>query len=562
MASNYSYATAISSQKSEQIFSKYYEKDIKDSNNGDYPSNQVNFVTNEVGTEDWSNPREWEAHIPMETVLSSDQNLTGLDLLLTLKNSNMSHINSLIVKHRGVTVVHPTDLSNLLWDFRILTEYVENNPTLNTLNFSKNVGTIRHNSAATRFGIGETMNELYSSDLSVGNNAALCTSLTEQYQNTGFVKRCNMTNLNIGDTDISKYVDVTTVKNAQKSFCVATDARTKKYHWMLIIPLGQFPYFKSCPLMQSSEFDITFTVHTIAMTLTATKVAAIESIGGIASHGVSATLPAAAVVAVDGSREYYTLNCTSSSPSNRFNPLMIGCDSSFGTIADTATINITQTIGSTVFGRRSVLKCKMYKMDEKMQDAYTASFTNPGKPIFYENHKMTFKKDVPGGSQELIQLSSNQSKVTGILLCTLLSKSSNGNVDPLLTPFNPSLNAKHAGWTNFNVIVGGIPLFPKAMNYTYQFFNEHVKSLTVNGGLESYSGSGLISKRDYEEGYGYVYVDLSFMKTDEASYNTSRSWEIDGIINCKSSLSFDVYAFLIYEDSVVIDVSTSEISVQ
>ncbi len=114
-------------------------------------------------------------------------------------------------------------------------------------------------------------------------------------------------------------------------------------------------------------------------------------------------------------------------------------------------------------------------------------------------------------------------------------------------------------WANMNVRIGNIPHYPENINYTYDIFQREILSYnSVNGGLTSGVCSGLISQEDFECGvYNYVFVDLSRKNKSEDAIPVTVSFM--GTNNSLSA-SLDLYAYILYENNMIINVDTSQIS--
>jgi hypothetical protein len=65
--------------------------------------------------------------------------------------------------------------------------------------------------------------------------------------------------------------------------------------------------------------------------------------------------------------------------------------------------------------------------------------------------------------------------------------------------------------------------------------------------------SGLLSQTDYENGYGYIYVDLS-RKTGQASDDVSKSIQLQ--LTNTSNCYCDYITYIIYEREITVSTST------
>ena len=85
---------------------------------------------------------------------------------------------------------------------------------------------------------------------------------------------------------------------------------------------------------------------------------------------------------------------------------------------------------------------------------------------------------------------------------------------------------------------------------------ENRQSNATNGGLSLGMSSGILSQSDFENGYGYVYVDLS-RKISQASDDVSRSIQVVG--TNASAVSVDYYCIIGYERGLTINTSTGSL---
>ena len=85
---------------------------------------------------------------------------------------------------------------------------------------------------------------------------------------------------------------------------------------------------------------------------------------------------------------------------------------------------------------------------------------------------------------------------------------------------------------------------------------ENRQANAVNGGLYLGLSSGILSQSDFENGYGFVYVDLS-RNISQASDDTSRSIQVVGLNS--SAVMVDYYCIVGYERSITLSTSTGSL---
>ena len=126
----------------------------------------------------------------------------------------------------------------------------------------------------------------------------------------------------------------------------------------------------------------------------------------------------------------------------------------------------------------------------------------------------------------------------------------------MISPFSsaPATCAPCSFITNFNVLLSGTNLYQSNINYRFEnWLQENRQSNAVNGGLSLGLSSGLLSQSDFENGYGFVYVDLS-RKISQASDDISRSIQVVGTNN--SAVCIDYYCIIAYERQISLSTST------
>ena len=545
---------SMSDSTLEQHVERKYFIEIPDSNAEVYNQSQIKWSTNQLtSSPDYNSARESEFLIPYSVDLTSSSNLSNGELALTLKNSVMDVVNSMIVKLNGTTVVDASDYSNIYYNWKLANETSKSSlPFLqNKLLFGGiNNGELKYNAAASDSGIGESMNIVENLVSHDGNNLSIAPVSAANQVNTAFLTRASMTGFNPASTNNNLYIDAAKCTETRTSHYLSVDAKQKIYHLMITIPLDQFSFFKNMPLTRGSMFNIDLRCHTVSeITFPNTFTAAVSD-ANVASN----TFGKPSIV----STQY------------GFNPLMIASDSLCKPAAD-GTISIKTGIGSvngvvSPFGKKCYLRACMYKFESKFEQVYSSIHK---KVFHYENIRMQPFYGVNPNNVNLM-ISTNQSKLTGVLIQTCLSRTINnltspatttgsGAVSTLESPYTPSLCMKHSNmWTNVNIKLGGRNYYPENLNYSYQFYQDAIKNLLINGGMTPELGSGLVSESDFNNSYGFLYFDFNKLKTDQAEWGLGKSLEFTGRLNTKAAL-IDINAFYVYENELEINPSTSQL---
>jgi hypothetical protein len=107
------------------------------------------------------------------------------------------------------------------------------------------------------------------------------------------------------------------------------------------------------------------------------------------------------------------------------------------------------------------------------------------------------------------------------------------------------------------VLVSGQNIYQS--NYTYGFeewLQEVRGSNAINGGISLGLSSGLLSQNDWENGYRFIYVDLS-RRISQPNDDISRSLQV--IFTNSASTAMDYYFIIGYEKSITISTSTGSL---
>jgi hypothetical protein len=159
-------------------------------------------------------------------------------------------------------------------------------------------------------------------------------------------------------------------------------------------------------------------------------------------------------------------------------------------------------------------------------------------------------------------ITSGISRLRGLLMVPILSGNTNqcNGLDAKQSPFSscPATCFPYTKITNFQIQISGRPVFSVPLSHTFMFYNTGVKpELSINGGSMRSLGmsSGCIAKSDFENGYGFYYVDLTNIES-EAEDNSSKAVQVLFQNNVQSSyLTLDFYIYLFFQKQVGINVS-------
>ena len=138
-----------------------------------------------------------------------------------------------------------------------------------------------------------------------------------------------------------------------------------------------------------------------------------------------------------------------------------------------------------------------------------------------------------------------------------------GPNSPMNSPFSsaPGTCLPYGGGavSSFNVLISGSNLYQANIDYGWQEFLTEVRgSKGLNGGLSTGLSSGLIGQSDWENGYGWVYADLS-RKVSQASDDVSRSYQV--LFTNNSNVQCDYIIIIGYEREIGISLANGSLVV-
>ena len=109
------------------------------------------------------------------------------------------------------------------------------------------------------------------------------------------------------------------------------------------------------------------------------------------------------------------------------------------------------------------------------------------------------------------------------------------------------------------MLISGSNLYQANIDYGWQEFLTEVRgSKSLNGGLSTGLSSGLIGQSDWENGYGWVYADLS-RKVSQASDDVSRSYQV--LFTNNSNVQCDYIIIIGYEREIGISLANGSLVV-
>ena len=230
-----------------------------------------------------------------------------------------------------------------------------------------------------------------------------------------------------------------------------------------------------------------------------------------------------------------------------------------------STLVIESGIGKLIDGsspNATFTACRLYTptytLVPQLEEKY---FSQGPETIQYNAHFRAVTPVVlPNGSLNSFLVTNGLSRIRSLLIFPVAT-SADGSINNLLSPFSScgTTTAPYAYVRNFNVRVGGSPHYIENIFYTWQTFQDEIKQLSINGGLELGLGSGLINSTEYNAGYRYIYTNLS-RKTGPGSDSMAKSIHVDLINSCAYPIIY--YIYVCYQKELTVDVSTGQLIIQ
>ena len=532
-------------------FSKKQYISTVDGNSGSYPNGQIKFdcaqLSNSGGLIDWANT---------EVVLPVVIRATGLDddastaFAISLKNH--CHVfDSMTVQISNHTVVEICDFSSVPVNFKILSQMSYNELAV----VGPSIGYYKDNAhsvdtralGATGYGFGECNNIPNGSNTTIaGTNSYGSDAMGGVFLRNGAMM----------DRMIETSFDVTgnaTVYNVcsqnGKNMCVrnpvAADTSYVTYYCLITMPLKYLSdFFDKLPLMRNAYMSLTFNTN-LNFTATLTKSAA-----AAAANGNPATVISYSAVVTSGSAKICPFNISPISQGVvKANPGNIKVE-----------VGLTKLLDGT--SHPALQQCRLYSpiytLNPVLEQSY---FSNPIKEILYSSYYYVALEDVaPAASLNSRLLHNGVSRLRSVLVVPVVSAkdASQNNLSPLLSPFSscPTTTAQLAYMSNFNIRVAGSPHYLENINYGFQHFNNEIRALSLNGGLDKQVGSGLLNFSDWNAAYRFIYVNLS-RKDGQGMDDVAKAVTIDGKNDSGRTMTYHV--FIEYQKVVHINISTGQL---
>ena len=558
----FSYYNSQQEIKSEFIYSNVQHVYVPDQNSGSYPNGQVLFDLASL-----SNSGKYisfaESYIEVPLVMNLNMPSSTGDkenvFACSLKNGFHQLINSMSVEITNCQVVNLTNFSNLDINYRILSTCSREDELnfLPSINFAKDTAeSIYYSDVSGSTGLGESNNIIKQNLWDSANGWGAKGWNT----NAGRLQRQLNTSFDPVDSPFgsanTRLTSETSVKAVGKNYAIKGTVDTTWYI-LATIPLKIIhDVFKKIPLTKGMYMRLILNLNTQCQS----------------------------TVTISSSR--FT-GYTTTSLNNVF-PCMLspigtgeGLVLASGTGA-TVSLGIAKSFNTTTSYSHPVLSsCRFYakvlEMTPTAEEMYLSAV--PTKTILY-NDILSFQTfgTAAGGSISQI-LTNGISRPRYLLIVPQMAATINGSAkasltstfvgatngftaalgSPMNSPFSssPATTAPQAAISNLNILVSGQNIYQSNYQYGFEQFLQEVRgSNALNGGVPLGLTSGLLSQNDWENGYRYIYIDLS-RRVSQANDDISRSIQV--IFTNSATYAMDYYYVIGYEKQLQISTSTGSL---
>lgn len=503
---------------------------IRDNNNGSYSGNQFSLTTDSLtSSNDFYDLKDSLLEIPFKITIDTVQDLTKSQFLLSLKHGYYSKINGISVKLDNQPLVNFTQLSNLYTHFNVLTSFSSNDMDLigDLIGFHKDSSaSYSYTTTDNLKGIGECSNGLnYDPSYNV---------VSEYFQpngNPGFLQKSSMLSYDEADPVLSTFVKTGRAKEIFKSYKTDDGVDTVTFNICAVVRLADIhDVFKQMPIMRNPNLNIVCQVHNCNATIT-------TDVTNLYTTGFSV------------------------------NPVHNFCGWQLRTNTSTdisGNCTITESMKNE---SKSIVELVIPRVTFNEEDEldYIESMGREKLVKYTDIHSAT---TLESGASVNWMANSALSGMTGVVLLTRLGSNGtalNGNSAALVSVDNspwtsaPNYLCSAQAIANFQVYLSNRPVFESPITYNYDMYLEMMRSKCVNNFSGASYETGLITRRDWEEGnYGYIYVKLPESENKTADQSLQIRFTNDNSAKIKN---LDLLCFIEVEKAYNVDVNTGKIKI-
>ena len=325
------------------------------------------------------------------------------------------------------------------------------------------------------------------------------------------------------------------------------------------------PFFASpdCPkLLRGSVFRLSLTVNQCRFDV-------LKTTAGMMSAPTNLMIPSGGCNPLMVAASYKSVTQKTSGPAiTDIAPgAVVHCAGASSVLTANKTYQISCSVVETQFShattrrRTAISNCRLYAHAYQLTPQVESSYLslNQKKISFTALNAFQIYNLASGAS--FSQIVTNGIKAAKrMIICPFMNASTHFTAAPfaqLSSPYDscPSTVAPSL-ISNFQVMIGGSPLYPVNMKYGFERFLNEMANTSQSGFANMVTGicGGRIGFRDWESIYGYYVVDLRRRLPEEKT--TLQSISISGTILSKKAL--DLYIWIEYEDSCVVDLVTGQ----
>lgn len=560
MSDLYTYQQTVSPQEPQFIFSDKQVVYVPDSNNGSYPSGVVSFdLTSLANTSKWMDLKNSFISIPLVMELKASAGAFATAnvenaFAMSLKNHVFQLLHSMSLEIGNNSVVNLTNFANIDINYKILNSFSQDDV--------KNLGpsilfggldtpeSVSYKGVDAPNGLGECNNKIQET-LFTSAGGYGTTSYT---QNKGRAERMKFTSFNPAAAEIANYKTAANCNVSAKNYCtIGTDKIT--YFVTANLPCKFLhDIFDKLPIVKSAYIRLILNLNTQSQVVFSTD--ATDYTGRVSVNSPHNVLPFQLSPIGDGDGFVAT-----------------------GATQITADIGIGKSYdGNTAHpsGNSTRFYATVYEATPAVEEKILQ--TVPVKQVYYDDILSFEIKGVNPNENVSRILSNGISKARYMIIQPMLSSTLNGSAtiagettftaghtmnSPMLSPFSsaPATCVPYGGGglSNFNVLISGSNLYQQNINFGWEEFLTQMRgSNALNGGQSVGLSSGLISQSDWENGYGWVYVDLS-RKVSLASDDVSRSYQV--LFTNNTNVQCDYIIIIGYERQLGISLSNGSLVV-
>lgn len=194
----------------------------------------------------------------------------------------------------------------------------------------------------------------------------------------------------------------------------------------------------------------------------------------------------------------------------------------------------------------------VYEMNPQFEEQILS--VSPQKTIYYQDIYQ-FQFSVANGANINQIITSSQKSPVAIVAMPYPSSSNYTNaitITAAQSPYDsaPATTAPYGYIENFNILLGGKPVFTMNKVYDFESFNDELcKYKAFNGANTNGLSNGLIGFKEFSGAYRYYFCDLS----RRLDYLSDASYGINMIGKNSSGFAMDIVVFVIYNKNAVLN---------